>query len=171
MDVRPGGTWKAHMVAGPAQMDWKGEYVEVDEPERLVFTITDQPDNPARDTITITLAENDGKTDMVYRQSGGNLDAAGYEQAKQGTAGFLDKLEEIVTNSLSEVAHLTDRARSRSRDEGVPLVFDPVRPLRRPVRRRASTMAARTAGSFDSPTTTLIPPAATRPRARSLSSA
>jgi len=32
MDVRPGGTWAAHMIAGGAEMDWKGEYVEVDEP-------------------------------------------------------------------------------------------------------------------------------------------
>jgi uncharacterized protein YndB with AHSA1/START domain len=98
MDVRPGGTWQAKMIAGGAEMDWKGEYVEVDEPERLVFTITHQPDNPARDTITVTLAENDGKTDMTYHQGGGNLDPAGYEQAKQGTGTFLDKLEELVAS-------------------------------------------------------------------------
>ena len=35
---------------------------------------------------------------MTYHQGGGNLDAAGYEQAKQGTGTFLDKLEELVTS-------------------------------------------------------------------------
>ena len=96
MDVRPGGVWKAKMEAGEARMDWLGEYVEVQEPERLVYTITDEPDNPARDTITITLAESGGSTEMVYHQGGGNLDPAGYEQAKHGTAGFLDRLEQLL---------------------------------------------------------------------------
>jgi uncharacterized protein YndB with AHSA1/START domain len=46
MDVRPGGAWRATMFAGPDryQIQWRGVYHEVVEPERLVFTITDQPD-------------------------------------------------------------------------------------------------------------------------------
>jgi uncharacterized protein YndB with AHSA1/START domain len=45
MDVREGGTWRATMFAGPARREihWKGEYREVVEPERLVFTLSDQP--------------------------------------------------------------------------------------------------------------------------------
>jgi len=41
MDVRPGGAWKLTMFAPPGrrEINWWGEYREVDEPERLVFTI------------------------------------------------------------------------------------------------------------------------------------
>ena len=49
MDVRPGGAWRATMFAGPGrrEIQWKGEYREVVEPERLVFTISDQPGDDA----------------------------------------------------------------------------------------------------------------------------
>ncbi len=45
MDVRPGGTWRATMFAGAERREirWAGEYREVVEPERLVFTVTDEP--------------------------------------------------------------------------------------------------------------------------------
>src|SRR5437870_12620280 len=45
MDVRAGGKWRATMFAepGPREIRWKGEYHEVVEPERLVFTLSDQP--------------------------------------------------------------------------------------------------------------------------------
>src|SRR4051812_3712840 len=40
MDVRPGGAWRLTMFAPPdrREIHWKGEYHEVVEPERLVFT-------------------------------------------------------------------------------------------------------------------------------------
>ena len=49
MDVRPGGSWRATMFAdaGRHEIRWKGEYREVVEPERLVFTISDQPGDDA----------------------------------------------------------------------------------------------------------------------------
>src|SRR2546421_5486590 len=45
MDVRPGGTLRLTMLADPGRREirWKGEYREVEEPERLVFTISHQP--------------------------------------------------------------------------------------------------------------------------------
>ena len=45
MDVTEGGAWRATIFAGPARREihWKGEYREVVEPERLVFTLSDQP--------------------------------------------------------------------------------------------------------------------------------
>jgi uncharacterized protein YndB with AHSA1/START domain len=44
MDVRPGGRWRATMLSGPSRTEirWKGEYREVVEPERLVFTLSDR---------------------------------------------------------------------------------------------------------------------------------
>src|SRR5436305_5937215 len=40
MDVRAGGRWRLTMFVPPDQrrIDWKGEYLEVIAPERLVFT-------------------------------------------------------------------------------------------------------------------------------------
>src|SRR5213592_4495854 len=45
MEVRPGGEWRLTMFAGEERREirWKGEYREVVEPERLVFTLSDQP--------------------------------------------------------------------------------------------------------------------------------
>ena len=47
MDVRAGGAWRATMLAGAPrrEIQWEGEYHEVVEPERLVFTICDRPDS------------------------------------------------------------------------------------------------------------------------------
>jgi uncharacterized protein YndB with AHSA1/START domain len=41
MDVKPGGLWRLTMFAdtGRREIHWNGEYREVVEPERLVFTI------------------------------------------------------------------------------------------------------------------------------------
>ena len=44
----------------------------------------------------VTLTEQDGKTELVVRQSGGNLTPEQYEQAKAGTAGFLDVMSELL---------------------------------------------------------------------------
>ena len=47
MDVRPGGAWRMTMFSGPERFEihWTGEYREVVAPERLVFTVSDQPDD------------------------------------------------------------------------------------------------------------------------------
>ncbi len=43
MDVREGGRWRLVMIFGPREIHWDGEYIEVSEPERLVFTVRDDP--------------------------------------------------------------------------------------------------------------------------------
>ena len=97
MDVRPGGTWKATMVSVPGsrEIHWEGEYVEVVEPERLAFTVTDQPGNPDRDLVTVELTDlGDGRTEMRMTQTGGGLPPEGYERAKEGWGGFFDRMGE-----------------------------------------------------------------------------
>ena len=96
MDLREGGAWKATMFAGPnrQQIDWRGEYREVVEPERLAFTVTDQPGD-VFDLVTVVLTDlGDGRTEMLMEQSGGHMTPEGYEQAKQGWGGFFDRLAE-----------------------------------------------------------------------------
>jgi uncharacterized protein YndB with AHSA1/START domain len=98
VDARPGGSWSGTMtVPGGHQIGWNGRFLEVDAPHRLVLAITDEPElREPYETYTVTLTEQDGKTELVVSQSGGNLTVEQYEQAKAGTAGFLDVMAELL---------------------------------------------------------------------------
>ena len=102
MDLRPGGAWKATMFAGPDrhEIQWEGEYVEVTEPERLAFTVTDQPGGTERDLVTVELTDlGDGRTEMQMTQTGGGLPPVGYERAKEGWGGFFDRMAERLAEA------------------------------------------------------------------------
>jgi uncharacterized protein YndB with AHSA1/START domain len=96
MDVREGGTWRATMFAGPSrhEINWAGEYLEVDEPSRLVFTVTDRPDDEARELVIVELRDlGDGRTEMHFEQRGG-MTPEQYERAGKGWGGFFDRMDE-----------------------------------------------------------------------------
>ena len=96
MDVRPGGSWRATMFAGPnrREIQWTGEYREVVEPERLVFTVSDRPGEPEYEVVTVILTDlGDGRTEMLLEQRG-HMGPQEYEAAKTGWGGFLDRLDE-----------------------------------------------------------------------------
>jgi uncharacterized protein YndB with AHSA1/START domain len=96
MDVRPGGAWKLTMLAPPhrPRIDWWGEYVEVDEPERLVFTISDVPEPDHEELVTVVLTDlGDGRTEMYFEQRG-RMGPEQYEAAKTGWGGFFDRMTE-----------------------------------------------------------------------------
>ena len=96
MDVRPGGAWRLTMFADPGRREihWKGEYREVREPERLVFTLSDQPGEEAYELITVVLTDlRDGRTEMLFRQTG-SLTPEVYEGARKGWSGFFDRIAE-----------------------------------------------------------------------------
>ena len=96
MDVRPGGTWRATMFADPGRREirWKGEYREVTEPERLVFTVSDQPEEDLYELVTVVLTDlGDGRTEMHFEQRG-NLTPEVYEHAEKGWGGFFDRIAE-----------------------------------------------------------------------------
>ena len=60
-------------VFGPdrREIQWEGEYREVVEPERLSFTISDQPGD-AYELVTVVLTDlGDGRTEMRMQQRGG----------------------------------------------------------------------------------------------------
>lgn len=97
MDVRPGGGWRATMIAGPERMEiqWKGAYREVVPPERLVFTLSDQPGDEA-EVVTVSLTDLGGKTEMVFQQRGGHLTEEGYARAAEGWSAFFERLAEHV---------------------------------------------------------------------------
>jgi uncharacterized protein YndB with AHSA1/START domain len=94
MDVRKGGTWRLTMFVGPSRHEvlWKGEYLEVVEPERLVFTISDLPGEDAYEVATVVLLDlGDGRTELRFEQRG-RMSAAQYRRATDGWASFLDRI-------------------------------------------------------------------------------
>jgi len=96
MDVRPGGSWRLTMFAGPERrrIDWKGEYREVVEPERLAFTVSDQPGDGPWELVTVELVDlGDGRTEMRFEQRG-TLPPDVYEGARKGWSTFFDRIDE-----------------------------------------------------------------------------
>ena len=98
MDVRPGGKWSLVMHAERGEIHWDGEYLDVEEPERLVFTVRDRlADQPLADRFelcTVVLSDRgDGRTDVLLTQRG-SMPAAAYRAAKQGWSGFFERIAE-----------------------------------------------------------------------------
>ncbi len=101
MDVRPGGKWSLTMFAPPDRhrIDWKGEYLEVVAPERLVFTVSDQPGDDAFEFVTVVLTElGDVRTEMLFEQRG-SMSPEQYERATDGWGGFFDRMEERLARA------------------------------------------------------------------------
>ena len=67
MNVRPGGVWK-YIMHGPDGVDYDNKviYVEIVKPERLVYTHGDF-ENPAQFHVTVTFADEAGKTRLTMR--------------------------------------------------------------------------------------------------------
>jgi uncharacterized protein YndB with AHSA1/START domain len=96
MDVRPGGSWGLTMFAEPGrrEINWQGEYREVVPPERLVFTVSDEPGADAYEVVTVVLTDlGGGRTEMAFEQRGG-LPPEVYERAGQGWSTFFDRIAE-----------------------------------------------------------------------------
>jgi len=101
MDVREGGRWRATMYFGPERREirWKGEYREVVEPERLVFTVSDQPGEDDWELVTVMLTDlGDGRTEMRFQQRG-HLPPEVYERAGEGWGTFFDRLAERLADA------------------------------------------------------------------------
>jgi uncharacterized protein YndB with AHSA1/START domain len=96
MDVRPGGSWRLTMFAEPGrrEINWQGEYREVVPPERLVFTVSDEPGADAYEVVTVVLTDlGGGRTEMAFEQRGG-LPPEVYERAGRGWSTFFDRIAE-----------------------------------------------------------------------------
>ncbi|MGZ5329244.1 MAG: SRPBCC family protein [Actinomycetota bacterium] len=93
IEARPGGRFETVMVndADGTEYPTKGVFIEVVEPERLVFG---DPDGPERQTITFT--DLGGKTELTIHQEG--LPAA-YRtpESLEGFNSYLDKLAAYIS--------------------------------------------------------------------------
>ena len=95
VDLKTGGKWRSGMLS-PERNEYVagGEYREIKQPSRLVLTHKwERNDLEPRATteITVTLNERDGKTEMIFVQSGlGSVDSA--LSHKGGWTGAFDNL-------------------------------------------------------------------------------
>jgi uncharacterized protein YndB with AHSA1/START domain len=92
IEPRPGGRFETVMVndADGTEYPTRGVFIEIVEPERLVFG---DPDGPERQTLTFT--ELGGKTELTIHQEG--LPAA-YRtpESLEGFNSYLDKLAAYI---------------------------------------------------------------------------
>ncbi|MDV6014719.1 SRPBCC domain-containing protein [Haloechinothrix sp. LS1_15] len=96
VDARPGGQWRATMISESDGAEWQtgGEFREIVEPERLVFTWggVDESGKPDHGTlITVTLAEQGSGTEMTFHLSG-IAGHPGDENVYDGWAECLERL-------------------------------------------------------------------------------
>ncbi len=101
MDVRPGGEWSVLMLHGPGQ---DGDPVRrrvrrAGRTERLVMTLKD-PADPSSPTARLgrwcSTNLDDGRTEMDFRHTGGNLPEDEYARAMAGTLIFFERLAALV---------------------------------------------------------------------------
>jgi uncharacterized protein YndB with AHSA1/START domain len=95
MDVRVGGAWRLTRRIGDGEVSWHGEYREVVEPERIVFTLSDRPPPDAGHALVVVdLREvGEGRTEMRFEQRG-SLSPAQSGAARYGWSRFFDRLAE-----------------------------------------------------------------------------
>ncbi|OLT15804.1 polyketide cyclase [Pseudonocardia sp. CNS-139] len=99
-DVRPGGTWRATMIREDtgAELPTGGFYIEVREPERLVFTWRDPGGSGEESVVTVALADLGGRTEMTFHQAGFSSD--GYRAGvHEGWSSSFDRLAEQLTDN------------------------------------------------------------------------
>jgi uncharacterized protein YndB with AHSA1/START domain len=107
IDLRVGGAWRYVMVAnGGFEVAFRGEYREIDAPDRLVnteiFEGIPEPDEHAG-LVTVTLTEKDGRTYMEmlcdYRDQADRdaVVASGMESGMQESFDHLEKVAISLT--------------------------------------------------------------------------
>jgi uncharacterized protein YndB with AHSA1/START domain len=96
-DFRPQGQWRGTMTYEGNKIPWVGKFLEIDEPSRLVLAITDAGEIKDDDDVIIyELADQGDRTELVLSQRGGGLSDEEYEQAREGSASFLEELAKVV---------------------------------------------------------------------------
>ena len=96
MDVKPGGAWR-YIMRGPdgREYPFDGVYVEVVEPERLVFDGSIHASPEQRVWTEVTFADREGKTEITVRQSY-SFESDATRGASVGWNQQLDRLGEFL---------------------------------------------------------------------------
>lgn len=106
MDVWPGGSWR-FVQTDPSGAEWafRGEYLEIDPPQRIVqtFEFEGMPGHVATEAMTLT--EQDGVTTITVvstfadRADRDGMIASGMES---GAAETYDRLEELLAELIAD---------------------------------------------------------------------
>ena len=97
MDVRVGGAIRLCMRSSEGNDLWvNGVFREVVEPERLVFSATNEVDK-AETVITVTFADVAGKTHLTMHQTFARADIG--KGAKEGWNSSFDRLVEYLSEA------------------------------------------------------------------------
>ena len=99
-DMRPGGVWR-FVMHGPDGVDYMNRiiFVEVLKPERLVYKHASDEAEPINFDVTVTLAEEDGKTRLKSRilfPAAARSEVVAKYGAIEGAYQTLDRLGEKV---------------------------------------------------------------------------
>lgn len=98
-DIRPGGSFKTCMRAPDGTDHWlSGTYQEIAPPERLVFShrwLNEKGEHEHETVVTITLREQDGKTQLTLHQAF-FLSEASRDGHFEGWTETLDNLAEYL---------------------------------------------------------------------------
>jgi uncharacterized protein YndB with AHSA1/START domain len=101
IDLRPGGAWTATTLSyGPDRRDvrWHGEYLEIIEPERLVFTIRGLEGPERADEVTVMFVDLGGvRTEMLFTQRGQRT-AEEYACARDSWMTEFDRIAQRVVD-------------------------------------------------------------------------
>jgi uncharacterized protein YndB with AHSA1/START domain len=101
-DLRVGGRWRGGMKSPEyGELFVGGVYREIKEPERLVFTHQweEKGDKPGVETVvTIEFSEKEGKTTMVFTQSGFEA-ADSRDSHSEGWGECFDKLVKVLEHN------------------------------------------------------------------------
>jgi len=100
-ELRVDGTWRATMVKPDGEaLNLGGKYLEIVEPERLVFTHMWMDENwnavSPHSVVTVTLTARGQKTEMNFRQTGFDSPES-RDGHNEGWAECFDKLEEMLS--------------------------------------------------------------------------
>lgn len=90
IDARPGGTFRIDMQYKDAALPHTGEYLEVQHPDRLVFTWNSRFTGGGSTVVEIILTEANGQTEFVLTHDG--LPDEWVEAHRGGWAGFAEDL-------------------------------------------------------------------------------
>jgi uncharacterized protein YndB with AHSA1/START domain len=98
MDVRPGGAWR-YVMRGPdgSEYPFDGLYVEVVEPERLVFDGSIHAAPEQRVWTEVTFVDRGGKTEVNVRQLY-SFESDATRGAPIGWNQQFDRLDEFLAN-------------------------------------------------------------------------
>ena len=100
LDVKPGGAWKAQMIAEDgSEMPFGGFYRDVQEPELLVITFEEVgASDEARQVLTVTFNDLGDKTELTLNHAG-VLEQKDFDGLHGGYNSFIDKLEELLAKA------------------------------------------------------------------------